>query len=308
MNEKRIEKKSLSLAADILSYLAVALTAVASVLLCALVLKRASGFWHEHRALFTALAALAAASMSALAMIYAHKDKDFVFRLVLTVFIFVSIALFVLHILQLTGISEKISSVESLRDYVSGFGGHAVWVTLLMQVLQVVVLPIPGFIAVGATVALFGAMKGAIISFVGIVVGSFIGFFIGRKFGYGAAAWLVGEKSLKKGLDVVKGKDKAVLTAMFLLPFFPDDVLCFVAGLSSMSLPYFSVMILLTRAVSVFATAYSLSGDLIPYDTWWGIMIWAIVFIGTAYLSYIVYKHGEKLENFIVGKNKKRRK
>jgi uncharacterized membrane protein YdjX (TVP38/TMEM64 family) len=84
---------------------------------------------------------------------------------------------------------------------------------------------------------------------------------------------------------------------MFLLPLFPDDVLCFVAGLSSMSTLYFTVMIIITRAISVSTTAYSL--ELIPFNTWWGILIWVLILLAVVAAFYFVYKYSDKIDAFI---------
>ena len=125
-------------------------------------------------------------------------------------------------------------------------------------------------------------------------------------FGYRVSKWLVGKNNLDKGLEMIKGKDKALLTFMFLFPFFPDDILCFVAGITTISARYFIVMIFIVRIVSVALSSYSFNNSIIPYDTWWGILIWVLVFIGTAILTYFVYKNGEKIENFL--KNIKHKK
>ena len=113
--------------------------------------------------------------------------------------------------------------------------------------------------------------------------------------------------NLDKGLELVKGKDKVILTFMFLFPFFPDDVLCFVAGLSSMSVPYYIVMITITRIINIVVSAYSVNGSIIPYNTWWGILLWIAVFILVAALCYVIYKHGDKIENFFKSKFSKRK-
>ena len=126
-------------------------------------------------------------------------------------------------------------------------------------------------------------------------------------FGYKVAGWLVGKENLDKGLELVKGKDKVILTFMFLFPFFPDDVLCFVAGLSSMSVPYYIVMITITRIINIVVSAYSVNGSIIPYNTWWGILLWIAVFILVAALCYVIYKHGDKIENFFKSKFSKRK-
>ena len=94
---------------------------------------------------------------------------------------------------------------------------------------------------------------------------------------------------------------------MFLFPFFPDDVLCFVAGLSSMSVPYYIVMITITRIINIVVSAYSVNGSIIPYNTWWGILLWIAVFILVAALCYVIYKHGDKIENFFKSKFSKRK-
>ena len=117
----------------------------------------------------------------------------------------------------------------------------------------------------------------------------------------------MGKENLDKGLELVKGKDKVILTFMFLFPFFPDDVLCFVAGLSSMSVPYYIVMITITRIINIVVSAYSVNGSIIPYNTWWGILLWIAGFILVAALCYVIYKHGDKIENFFKSKFSKRK-
>lgn len=295
--------------ARLVSILTVCAAAVATVLLFALFCFDYEGFFKDNAVLLTVIFSSLTIALTVLSVVYSLKDKELVFRIVFITFLFLCAAFIVLYVYSATGMRERVSSIDELRAYVSDFGGNAVLFMIILQILQVVILPIPGFVAVGATVALFGTIKGAVISLVGILLGSFIAFFVGRYLGYPAARWLVGENSLKKGLESVKGKDKAVLTFMFLFPFFPDDVLCFVAGLSSMSNSYFAVMIFLTRAVSVFTTAYSVGGKIIPYDTWWGILIWAALILSVAAISYFVYKHGEKIEkrfSKIFGKNKQK--
>ena len=178
-----------------------------------------------------------------------------------------------------------------------------------MNFLQVVILPIPGFIAVGTGVALFGPLKTSIYALIGILLGSFVAFFIGRVLGYKVVKWIVGKDTLDKWLKSVKNKDKLVLTFMFLFPFFPDDVLCFIAGLSSMSTAYFFVMITLCRIISVVVASYSINGNIIPYTTWWGIALWILVFFVTVLITVYLYKNGDKIEKIVkIVKKRFRRK
>ena len=89
---------------------------------------------------------------------------------------------------------------------------------------------------------------------------------------------------------------------MFLLPMFPDDVLCFVAGLSTMSWPYFTVMILITRALGIVMTSYSLNGSIIPYNTWWGLLCWALIGVAVIVLFIFLYRKGDKIERWVIEK------
>ncbi len=224
--------------------------------------------------------------------------KTTLFRLVFTILILITLSLSVLYFLIRSGIFTKVTSVKELREYIKGFGASALLATLVLQILQVVILPIPGVITIGVSVALFGALKGAIISFVGIFIGSVIAFLIGRKLGKRTVCWLVGEDNLNRVQKKVNGKDKIVLSFMFLFPFFPDDLLCFVAGLSSMPIKYFLIMITITRLISVFTTAYSVNGSVIPYDTWWGLLIWVVLIALTLLSSYYLYKNSDKIKLF----------
>lgn len=218
----------------------------------------------------------------------------------------ITLIVIVLFVLKKSGFLERIDSIDSFREYIASFGNLAVIVFIILQFLQVVVLPIPAFITVGAGVLLFGPLLGAIYSCIGIIFGSIIAYFIGRGLGYKVAAWLVGKKNLDNGLKTIKGKDRAVLTFMFIFPFFPDDILCFVAGLTSISPLFFIIMIFITRIISVFATCFSMNNDIIPYNTWWGICLWLLFFAITVFLTIEIYKNGDKIEKLLIKqKNKK---
>lgn len=231
--------------------------------------------------------------------------KQAIYRLIFCTIIFFCIAGAIFFTICATGVIEKIGSIEALRDYISQFGSMAVVLYILFCFLQVLVLPVPGSVTVAAGVALFGPFKCSIFSFIGITLGSVAAFAIGRWIGEKAVRWIVGEDTLKKWLQKLKGKDYLILSIMFLLPLFPDDVLCFVAGLSSMTWPYFLIMITITRATSVLATSYSVG--LIPFTTWWGILIWVVIgaLIGVAF--WLVCKYSSQIDYFIKSKLKIKR-
>lgn len=257
---------------------------------------------------FTVLFAVTATLLAVLLfgyIVFYLLQKQAVFRFILCIFIFLDIAGLVFFTVCATGLINKINSIQSLRDYIAHFGNMAVFLFILFCFLQVVILPVPGSVAVAAGVALFGPLKCAIYSFIGIVTGSIVAFAIGRWIGYKAVKWIVGKETLDKWLEKLKGKDYLILSIMFLLPMFPDDVLCFVAGLSSMTWPYFIIMIVITRLISVVTTAYSVG--FIPFNTWWGILIWIIIAILIAVAFWLVCKYSDKIDKFIKTKFKFKR-
>lgn len=246
--------------------------------------------------LISVSAGVLAALVLAYIVLYVFKKQAW-YRLILCTLIFLDICGIVFFTICATGIITKINSIQALRDYIAEFGSWAVALFIAFCFLQVVVLPVPGSIAVAAGVALFGPLKCAIYSFIGIVAGSIVAFAIGRWIGYKAVKWIVGKDTLDKWLTNLKGKDYLILSIMFLLPMFPDDVLCFIAGLSSMTWPYFLIMIMITRVISVFTTAYSFG--FIPFTTWWGILIWVIIAALVVLSFWLVCKYSDKIDAFI---------
>ena len=264
------------------------------------------GFFFRNKSVLLFCVTVCVCVISILSLIFMVNDNKFIYKLTILVLSFIAIAFSVLYLLKVTGIYSKIHSVEDLRNYVASFGYMAVIIYVVMNFLQVVILPIPGFIAVGTGVALFGPFKTSVFSLIGILSGSLLAFFIGRYFGYKVVSWLIGKEELDKWLKHIENKDKIILTFMFLFPFFPDDVLCFVAGLSSMSNGYFVIMILVCRIISVFTSAYSMNGNIIPFNTWWGITLWVILIIFTIAFTVLLYKKGDDVENFFKDKLRRR--
>lgn len=254
--------------------------------------------------LISTAAAVSSALVLAFIVLYLFK-KQALYRLITCTLIFLDIFAVVFFVICATGIISKINSIQGLRDYIAQFGNMAVALYILFSFLQVVVLPVPGSVTVAAGVALFGPLKCAIYSFIGIVSGSIVAFAIGRWIGYKAVKWIVGKDTLDKWLAKLKNKDYLILSIMFLLPMFPDDVLCFVAGLSSMTWTYFIIMIVVTRLISVFTTAYSVG--FIPFNTWWGILIWGLIAAVIVIAFWLVCKYSDQIDNFIKTKFKLKR-
>ena len=223
------------------------------------------------------------------------REKSY--KLIITIFFLLLFFLIVLFIVIKTDFIVILQSPELYQKFLEKTGVWMPVLYILFQWLQVVILPVPSLVSTLAGLALFGPLKTAVYSLIGILAGSFTGFVIGRKLGYKAVAWLVGEEDLKRWLQKVKGKDNLALTLMFILPLFPDDVLCFISGLSTMSFRYFSLMVIISRGVGILATCYSF--ELIPFNTWWGLSIWVAIFLVGIIVFIILYKNLDKINGWL---------
>ncbi len=227
------------------------------------------------------------------AFLFRLFGKELAFKCCVTVYAFAVICAVMLYILLRTGFFAIVKDEEAFEAYLKRSGSWMSVVFIVIQFLQVVILPIPSTVTVVAGAALFNPLRGSIFSLIGIMLGSLCAFLIGRYAGARAVAWLVGKDTLEKWMKKIEGKDKLLLTAMFVLPVFPDDVLCFVAGLSSMSVWYFLTVIFISRVLAVFITSYSIT--LIPFDTWWGLLIWGIFGLLVIALFIFLYRKSDAI-------------
>lgn len=219
--------------------------------------------------------------------------KQMIYRFCIIALVFLIFVAAVAYALIVTGFLEVIRDAKKLEEYIERSGSWMSCVFILLQFAQVVILPIPSTVTVVAGAELFGPFLGSLYSLIGILIGSVCAFLIGRYAGHRVVAWIVGEETINLWLNKIKNKDKLFLSAMFLLPVFPDDVLCFVAGLSSMSFLFFLVVIFISRILAIFMTSYAIA--LIPFTTWWGLMIWGVFGAAVVALFVFLYKKTDEI-------------
>ena len=298
------ERKSRGMLTLIITFFALTIASVVFSILCIYGTKIV--FFATNPLLFSLLASGLLTAFCLLSVWFVVRGKEVWYKGALSALVLMLFALTVLFILQRTGFFSVIQDESSLQEYIASKGAWMPVVYTVLQYLQVVILPIPSVVSTVAGVALFGPFQTMIYSLIGVLLGSFTGFLIGRKLGNKAVAWMIGKDTMEKWQNKIKGKDYLLLTLMFVLPVFPDDVLCFVAGLSTMTLKYFSVMIVVSRILQISVTCYSI--DLIPFTTWWGVSIW-IIFFAVLMLGFlIVYKNIDRIQAWIYNRFKKDKK
>ena len=183
---------------------------------------------------------------------------------------------------QAEGWWAMFNSVEELQEYVSGFGSWAPLAFFLIQVIQVILAPIPGSVTTLFGGMFFGFWKAMLLSVSAVLTGSVILFLMAKYLGRPLVTRLVGKKRVDKYMKSMSARQFWVLFMMFLMPFFPDDILCLMAGLTAIRLPGFTLLVLVTRPWGLVFSAMVGSGVIsIPV---WG---WVLIGLCSATLLYI---------------------
>ena len=190
---------------------------------------------------------------------------------------------------------DKITQ-EQVQDFIASTGAVAPIIFILLSFAQVTLIPIPGAITILAGNYLFGTLESFIYSYIGMLLGAMAAFFLGRLLGRPFVNWIAGSKEeADKWVDKLKGREKVVMFFMFLLPLFPDDLLCAIAGMFKYSTLEFLVLQLITRATSILGTLFFMSGEVIPHNAWGITLVAVLALIGVAAFT-IAMKHYDKIE------------
>jgi uncharacterized membrane protein YdjX (TVP38/TMEM64 family) len=145
-----------------------------------------------------------------------------------------------------------VSEPERLKEWISRFGPLAPLVAIGLQALQVVVAPIPGEVINLADGYLFGVVLGTLYSMIGAGLGTIIAIGLARRFGRPWVVRIVPRAQLEKLDKAVQRAGPFALFLLFLAPFLPDT-LCFLAGLTSISLPTLYLVTIVPRFPKVLA-------------------------------------------------------
>lgn len=200
-------------------------------------------------------------------------------------------------ILLYTGWWEKLNSVDKLKKEILDLGIYGRVFFIFLQVVQVAFLPIPSPLIVVAGSLIYGPFQASLLSLAGILLGSAIAFSIGRVFGKKVVIFMVGKENEEKWSKFLSNA-KYSFVLMMLLPLFPDDVLCMIAGLTDMSWTFFMVTQLVTRTIGVFTMSYLSAGDIIPYHGW-GLYVWVAIGLLSLLAIYLTTKYNKQIEAFI---------
>ncbi|MBQ8681975.1 MAG: TVP38/TMEM64 family protein [Bacilli bacterium] len=170
----------------------------------------------------------------------------------ITIIITITIMLFIIKALKLGIFEDK----TILINYIEQAGILAPIFFIILQLSQVIIPIIPGGMSCVAGVLAFGPITGFIYNYIGIIIGSIIAYHLSKKYGLKIIEKFFPKETITKYQSYIKTNTfNKIFLIGILFPGFPDDLLCYIAGISSMKFKTFLTIILLGKPLSL--TMYS---------------------------------------------------
>lgn len=153
-------------------------------------------------------------------------------------------------------ITRFLTDADQLAATVQSAGIFGPILYILLQILQTVVAPIPGQVVGSIGGLLFGPW-GILWTTIGTLIGCYIVFRLARRFGRTLVQKLFKKSAIDKFDFIISSKYAAViLFLIFLLPGFPDDIICYIAGLTSIPIRNLMFILILGRIPLIIFTNF----------------------------------------------------
>lgn len=175
----------------------------------------------------------------------------------INVFVITMIIMMVIFVVK-AYMEGNFSSQSAFENYIRQFGVFAPIALIVIQLLQVIFPVIPSILGSIVGVALFGSLKSFIFNYIGVTIGSIISFLLARKYGASFVKKIITEEKYEKYIGKFQGGKGYTIILVFtlLIPLAPDDILCYLSGLSKMSFKKFMWIIIFVKPWCILAYSY----------------------------------------------------
>ena len=162
------------------------------------------------------------------------------------------------------------SITDAISSYIASMHGVILYLIIyLIMVIQVCFIPVPVYVVVNACILIesinlsLTSSDGWIfiaVTMLAYMTGVAIAYILGFKFGSKAVRWCAGsDEDYQKWVKVFNTKGKWYYALTVLLPVFPDDILCIVAGGVKMNFGFFMIVNFICRFIGLIVMIYSLN-------------------------------------------------
>jgi uncharacterized membrane protein YdjX (TVP38/TMEM64 family) len=184
---------------------------------------------------------------------------------------------------------------EQVVEEIRGAGAWGPVVIIGMVIAQTIVAPIPGQVINFVAGYIYGPWAGLLYSWLGMVAGIGIAMAIGRYAGRPVVERLITSAVMEKMDRLAAGKGIAFFLIMFLIPGLPDDVLCFIAGMTPIPLRIMWPLAAVARIPGLLvAVLLGARAEDIPLPVW--IALSAAGLVGLVF----IWRYGDRVQSLLM--------
>ena len=217
-------------------------------------------------------------------------NRDDIFKIALLLaLILAGVFLFFYYDLYSFFVSKK-----KIVHFVNSFGPLSVVIFIGLQIVQVLVAPIPGELNGFIGGYLYGPVLGTLYSTIGLTIGSCLAFLLARWLGMPFVEKIVNPQIIQKYDYFMEHRGIPITFILFLIPGFPKDALSYIIGLSHMRMTTF--LILCTTGRLMGTIMLSVSGSYARNNQ--NAAMLAILGI-SALITLLAYYYHEELLNLV---------
>lgn len=195
------------------------------------------------------------------------------------------------------GCLEQLGTVEGWRALIARAGNWAGAAYFFLQMMTVIIAPIPSNVSMVAGALVLGFWPALLLGVAAVWAGSIAVFLLARGLGQNAVQRFVDRGVMEKYLPVIREKQDMFLFLTMLFPFFPDDALCILAGLTTIPLGRFVAIVVTARPWGLVFAALLGSGAISMPP--WG---WAMLAALLCAAFYLAMKYSQRIENWLFEK------
>lgn len=175
------------------------------------------------------------------------------------------------------------SSMEAVATSMREVGAGGMVTLFVLFVLQVFLAFIPGQALMVACGYLYGFWGGFLLSWLSLVIGGELAYLLARKYGRPFAERWIAPDVLSRWDRAAQGQGIAFFAVTLVMPLVPNDAMCYVAGLGTITHRRFAIANLLGRGMAcVLTSAAGTLGGSLPWQGW-AVLIGLFLLIGVVW-------------------------
>jgi len=181
------------------------------------------------------------------------------------------------HVASLVAVLGDSQAVTSLLRNSGPWGW---FILIILLILQAFLAFIPGQGLMLASGYIYGFWQGLFLTWFGLTLGGQMSFWLARRYGRPFANRFVSKKVLTRWNSVAARQGIGFYVISLFLPIFPNDAMCFVAGLGEISFRRFLVANVIGRFIATAAMTFvGAYGAQIPLLVWVILIVVLILFL-----------------------------